>query len=627
MTDERDVVPDAAALDARALDDRALDARVWAPRAEQLALHRERPGVGGNPAHAERVAMTRTDGDWWVAEGALEPGDRYGFLIDGDEHPRPDPRSRRQPDGVHGLSALDDPAAFAWLDEGWHGRQLAGSVIYELHIGTYSPEGTFDGAISRLDHLLELGIDMVEVLPVNGFNGTHNWGYDGVLWFTVHEQYGGPDGYRRFVDACHTRGLAVVQDVVYNHLGPSGNYLPLYGPYLREGAANTWGDSVNVADPEVRRYVLDNVAMWFDDFHVDGLRLDAVHALIDDSPVHILQVMAEESDARSAHLRRPLTLIAESDLNDPRLILPREAGGYGLTAQWSDDHHHAMHAAVTGESSGYYADFAARDALQTTTTGGFLHAGTYSSFRGREHGHPVPADLPTWRLVTFAQDHDQIGNRAAGDRLSQSLTANRLAVAAVLNLTSPFTPMLFMGEEWGAKTPWQFFTSHPEPELGRATAEGRLAEFVAMGWDESVVPDPQARSTFENSRLDWSELEGDEHARLFGLHRALIRLRRESPELTDARFAHTAATTTGPSPDARPTAFEMRRGAGLVDHSAGLMAVCVAFDEPAEFDWKRGSGEKLMLATSSKVRLAANDAAGMSRLMLPAWSAAVVRLR
>lgn len=586
------------------------DARVWAPRAEEVALHRVRAGS------AERVAMTRVDGDWWVAIGALADGDRYGFLLDGDEHPLPDPRSRRQPDGVHGLSALDDPAAYDWLDEGWRGRQLAGSVIYELHVGTFSPEGTFDGAIARLDHLVELGVDLVELLPVNGFNGTHNWGYDGVLWYAVHEGYGGPAGYRRFVDACHTRGIGVVQDVVYNHLGPSGNYLPRFGPYLHDASANTWGDSVNVAHPEVRRYVLDNLAMWFDDFHVDGLRLDAVHALVDDSPQHILQAMAEETDARSTHLRRPLTLIAESDMNDPRLILPREAGGYGLTAQWSDDHHHAIHAAVTGEASGYYADFATADALPKTSTQGFFHDGSYSSFRERPHGFPIPAEVPMWRLVTFAQDHDQIGNRAAGDRLSQSLDEEDLAVAAVLNLTSPFTPMLFMGEEWGARTPWQFFTSHPEPELGRATAEGRLAEFVKMGWDESVVPDPQDPATFERSKLDWSELDEPAHARLLALHRALIALRRRLPELTDPRFEHTLAAGEG---DDGLAVFRLDRGAGIQAPHGGIVSVCVALRQEASFDV--GEAARLELSTTADARLVDGV------LTLPARSAAVVRVR
>jgi len=615
--------------------DRAV--RVWAPRASVVRLHRERDGV------IERLDMDAAPGDWFVLEAALRVGDRYGFLLDDDEHPLPDPASRRQPDGVHGLSAVDDPAAYHWRDEHWTGRQLAGSVIYELHIGTFTPEGTLDAAIGRLDHLVELGIDLVELLPVNGFNGTHNWGYDGVAWFTVHECYGGPAAYRRFVDACHARGLGVVQDVVYNHLGPSGNYLPRFGPYLRDGSANTWGDSVAVDTPEVRRFILDNLALWFDDFHVDGLRLDAVHALIDDPDDHILEAMAIETDARSAHQRRLLTLIAESDMNDPRLILPREAGGYGLTAQWSDDHHHAMHVAVSGETAGYYADFADPGALVKTSTRGFFHDGTYSSFREREHGAPIPAEVPFWRLVTCAQNHDQIGNRAAGDRLSQTLTDEQLAVLAVLNLTSASTPMLFMGEEWGAQTPWQFFTSHPEPELGRATAEGRLAEFVKMGWDESVVPNPQDPETFERSRLDWSELAPDRegtarHRRLLTLHRELIALRRAAPELTDPRFVHAAAAAQAATDAAeRPLAwFRLDRGAGLTAADGGLVSVGVAFAEPADIVVPGDAHDappRILWATSPEARLAstidakpATNAATVT-LRLPPWSAAVVRVR
>jgi maltooligosyltrehalose trehalohydrolase len=373
---------------------------------------------------------------------------------------------------------------------------------------------------------------------------------------------------------------------------------------------------VNLDHPEVRRFVLDNVSMWFDDFHVDGLRIDAVHALVDHSPTHILQEMAEETEARAAHVRRPLTLIAESDLNDPRLILPREAGGFGLTAQWSDDHHHAMHAAVTGESSGYYSDFATPDALPTTSTKGFFHDGSYSSFRERPHGFPIPTNVPTWRLVTFLQNHDQIGNRAAGDRISQSLDEDELAVAAVLMLTSPFTPVIYMGEEWGASTPWQFFTSHPEPELGRATAHGRFAEFAKMGWDESAVPDPQSRETFERSKLNWSELDQPAHARLLALHRALIRLRRRMPELTDPRFDHTRASGEG---DEALGVFRLDRGAGIRSPHGGLVSVCAALRQESTFEV--GAEATLELCTTP----AATLVEGL--LTLPARSAAVVRVR
>ncbi len=413
---------------------------VWAPRRQKVQLDR--------PGH-EPVALERRGDGWFSSAVRLQDGDEYGFILDDAPVTRPDPRSRRQPRGVHDLSAWFDPDAHEWQDSAWTGRQLAGSVIYELHIGTFTPEGTLDSAIERLDHLVELGVGFVELLPVNAFNGTHNWGYDGVLWYAVHEGYGGPAAYQRFVDACHLRGLGVIQDVVHNHLGPSGNYLPEFGPYLRDAERNTWGSSIDLDQSEVRRYIVENAVMWMRDYHVDGLRLDAVHALKDSSARHILQELAEATDALSAHVGRPLTLIAESDMNDATLISAREAGGYGLAAQWSDDYHHALHVAVTGETSGYYADFAPLEALAKVATQGFFHDGTWSSFRGRDHGRPIDPRIPTSRLVTFSQDHDQIGNRAAGDRLSQTLDEGGLAIAAVLTVLSPFTPDALHGRGVG----------------------------------------------------------------------------------------------------------------------------------------------------------------------------------
>ena len=520
---------------------------LWAPRPSAVRLMLD----------GQIHEMTR-DGEWWHSAVESRPGQRYGFLLDDRDDPLPDPRSRRQPEGVHALSQVQD-LSFPWTDAQWTGRQLAGSVIYELHLGTFTPEGTLDAAIERLPHLVDLGVDLVELLPVNAFNGTWNWGYDGVLWYAVAEPYGGPEAYQRFVDACHAAGLGVIQDVVYNHLGPSGNYLPLYAPYLHDASANTWGSSLDLSRREVRDYIIENALMWLRDFHVDGLRLDAVHALVDDSDTHLLEELAERVDALSAHLRRPLTLIAESDLNDPKLITPREAGGYGLHAQWSDDYHHAVHVALTGETSGYYADFEPIAALAKTATRGFFHDGTWSSFRDRAHGSPVPPETPTWRLVAYAQDHDQIGNRATGDRLSATLDEDLLAVAALLALAGPFTPMLFMGEEWGASTPWQFFTSHPEPELGEATAKGRIAEFERMGWDPAVVPDPQDPETFHRSKLVWDELADGRHARLLALHRELIALRRREPELTDPRFAQLSAEFSDD-----PRWIRIRRGALVI---------------------------------------------------------------
>ncbi|MCW6009832.1 malto-oligosyltrehalose trehalohydrolase [Micromonospora sp. CPCC 205371] len=504
---------------------------VWAP---------ERSDVRLRIVGSADVSMTASPGGWWRAEvpGAV-PGTDYGYLLDGAGEPLPDPRSAWQPHGPHGLSRVYDHAAFAWTDAGWTGRALAGGVLYELHIGTFTPEGTFDAAIERLDHLVDLGVDMVELLPVNAFNGSHNWGYDGVCWFAPHEGYGGPDGLKRLVDACHARGLGVIIDAVYNHFGPSGAYAPRFAPYLTEGG-NTWGRSLNLDGPhsdEVRRYIIDSALSWLRDYHADGLRLDAVHALVDHRAVHVLEELAAEVDALAAHLGRPLTLIAESDLNDPRLVTPREAGGYGLHAQWNDDAHHALHALLTGERQGYYADFGSLSCLATVLTEAFFHAGTWSSFRGRTHGRPVDRQrTPAHRFVAYLQNHDQIGNRATGDRISTTLSPGLLRVGAVLLLASPFTPMLFMGEEWGATTPWQFFTSHPEPELAAAVAEGRRREFAEHGWPAGDVPDPQDPLTLARSRLDWAEIDKPAHRATLDLYRRLIALRRALPDLTDPRL-------------------------------------------------------------------------------------------
>ncbi|MFD6271686.1 malto-oligosyltrehalose trehalohydrolase [Nocardia asteroides] len=505
--------------------------RVWAPEAGTVRLQLD--GVA--------QPMRRNGGGWWSVTVDAGQGARYGFLIDDDPTVLPDPGSPRQPDGVHAPSAVHDLDPARWTDHRWTGRQLAGSVFYELHIGTFTPDGTFDAAIARLDHLVDLGVTTVELMPVNAFDGTHNWGYDGVLWYAVQESYGGPDGLQRFVDACHARGLAVCLDVVYNHLGPSGNYLPRFGPYLSEGH-NTWGQSLNLDGPgsdAVRRHIIDNALRWLREFHFDALRIDAVHALVDRTATHLLTELAVETTALSAHLGRPLSLIAESDLNDPRLITPRAAGGYGLTGQWNDDLHHAVHTAVSGERQGYYADFGSLACLAQTLTHGFFHAGTYSSFRGRTHGIPIPRELiPGSALLGYTCTHDQIGNRAVGDRPSEYLTPGQLAVKAALVLLSASTPMLFMGEEWGARTPFQFFTSHTDPVVAAATAAGRRAEFAEHGWSADEVPDPQDPATFTRSQLDWTEPRREPHARLLACYRALIALRKTRSEFTDPWLDH-----------------------------------------------------------------------------------------
>ncbi len=447
-----------------------------------------------------------------------------------------DPASRWLPDGVHGLSRRYDPSAFGWTDAGWTGRGLPGAVIYELHVATFTPGATFDSAIERLDHLVDLGITHVELLPVNAVNGVWNWGYDGVGWYAVHEPLGGPDGLKRFVDAAHSRGLAVVLDVVYNHLGPSGNHLPKFGPYLKAGR-NTWGDLLNLEVGPVRRFILDNALMWLDEFHIDALRLDAVHALVDSSTPHLLQQLAVEVDALAAHVGRPLTLIAESDLNDPIMITDRAAGGYGLDAQWDDDVHHALHSLITGETQGYYCDFGSLSVLAKVLTSAFFHDGTYSSFRARNHGKPVDRETTAgYRFVVCLQNHDQVGNRAVGDRLGELASAARQRIGAVLLLTSPFTPMLWMGEEWSAGTRWPFFTSHPEPELAEATAKGRVEEFSSHGWDVSQMIDPQDPAAYREAILDWAELATEGHREMLELYRGLIALRRAEADLSDPRL-------------------------------------------------------------------------------------------
>ncbi len=505
-----------------------MDFTVWAPQ-----LQRVRVVVDGSEHE-----LNRTSGGWWGVDVDAGPGSDYAFRLDDDETPLPDPRSRWQPDGVHAPSRVYDHGAFEWTDQRWTGRALAGSVLYELHIGTFTPGGTFDSAIERLDHLVELGVDLVEVMPVNAFDGPRNWGYDGVGWYAVTENYGGPDAFKRFVDACHARGLGVVLDVVHNHLGPSGAYLDRFGPYF--AGSNIWGPTLNLDGPhsdEVRRYVIDNVLEWLRHYHLDGLRLDAVHALRDTRATHLLEELATEVDALAVSLRRPLSLIAESDLNDPRLVTPRAAGGYGLTAQWDDDIHHCLHTTLTGERQGYYADFGALPELARTLRRVFFHDGRWSSFRQRTHGRPVDtAQLPGWKFLTYLQNHDQVGNRATGDRISATLSPGLLACGAALVLCSPYTPMIFMGEEWGAASPFQFFCFMPDPGLREAIRRGRYAEFAEHGWDETDVPDPNDEQTFLRSQLDWSEPETEPHATLLRLYRSLIALRKNRPELSDPRL-------------------------------------------------------------------------------------------
>ncbi len=498
--------------------------RVWAPSARAVTLR-----VDG----AEHPMSAAGEGWFELADPAPVPGARYALRLDDGELWLPDPRSLSQPDGVHGASEVVDPAALAPSGR-WEGRDLRGAVLYELHVGTFAPGpdgagGTLDSAIERLDALVELGVDAVELMPLATFPGEHGWGYDGVGLYAVHSAYGGPEALARFVRAAHDRGLAVVLDVVHNHLGPSGNYLGLFGPYFTAEHETPWGEAVNLDRPgsrQVRDFLLGSARQWLVEMGLDGLRLDAVHELKDDSAPHLLEELAEAVAAWEEETGRPLTLIAESDRNQPATVTPTAAGGLGMDMQWADDVHHAVHAWVTGERAGYYGDFGTAEVLAAVLPGIFLHAGTYSSFRGTVWGAPVDPSSPDYdgrSFVTFLQDHDQIGNRAAGDRIHHGLSPEAHAAAIALVLLGPGTPMLFQGEEWAASTPFAFFTDHDD-ELGPLVSAGRAEEFAAMGWT-GPVPDPQDRATFVGSQLRWEERAEGEHARMLEWYRRLIALR------------------------------------------------------------------------------------------------------
>ncbi len=508
--------------------------RVWAPNVEAIEL--DTPD-GRHPMVAADDAPGKAG--WWESTNDLGPDALYRFAV--GEHTFADPRSPRQPGGPEGWSQTVDHSVFEWTDEDWSGFPLASAVVYELHVGTFSPEGTFDGVIGNLDELVDLGVTAIEIMPVATFPGERGWGYDGVNLYAPQETYGGPDGLRRLVDACHSRRVAVVLDVVYNHLGPVGNSLREFGPYFTSAHHSRWGDAVNLDGPgsdEVRRFIVDNALQWVLGYHVDGLRLDAVHALHDESAVHILDELGDQVHAAGRRTARTVWVIAESDLNDPRLVRSNEAYGYGLDAAWSDDFHHAVHVAMTGEQDGYYSDFTGLDDVAEAFNDVYVFGGKFAPSRERTHGRGV-GDMDRSRFVCFVQNHDQIGNRATGERLAHLVSPERLEIAAAILLTSPFVPMLFQGEEWAASAPFQYFTDVDDEEVGNAVREGRRSEFAAFGWDPEDVPDPQDRETWNRSRLGWGERSEPLHARILDWYRRLIALRAEHTDLRDGRASAT----------------------------------------------------------------------------------------
>ena len=500
--------------------------KVWSPLSEKVELVVD-SGI---------LPMTRDGHGWWSAAEKIPAGMRYRFRVDG-KGPFPDPRSAWQPEGAHGPSAVVDHSAFAWRDADFVAKPLSDAVIYELHVGTFTPEGSYAAAAGRLGYLADLGITHVELMPVATFPGDRGWGYDGVSIYAPHPAYGTPDELKAFVQLAHDLGLAVLLDVVYNHLGPDGNYLGAFAPYFTDRVKTPWGDAVNFDgehSDEVRAFFVDNALMWMRDYHFDGLRLDAVHAIFDQSATHVLELLAERVAELSAISNRKLVLIAESDFNTPRLVQSAAIGGYGLDAHWEDDFHHALHAFLTGERGGYHADFGALAQLAKSLEQAYVFDGQYSAFRKRGHGRP-PLHVAPSQIVVFTQNHDQTGNRALGERTGHLLERESLKAAATLMLLSPFVPMLFQGEEWGAGTPFLYFTDHHE-ELGRLVTEGRRREFASFGWSGTEVPDPQARETFERSKLCWSELDAPGHGEILAWHRALVALRRAIPPETPAEI-------------------------------------------------------------------------------------------
>jgi maltooligosyltrehalose trehalohydrolase len=497
---------------------------VWAPRAQRVEVRllgaRERwvpLSVGEQGYHHA------------VVEGA-GPGCRYFYRLDGDKE-RPDPASRFQPEGVHGPSEVVD-SSFDWHDSAWRGLPLEQFIQYEIHVGAFTAEGTLDAIVPRLDELKDLGITAIELMPVAQFPGKRNWGYDGVFPFAVQDSYGGPPALKKLVDACHARGLAVVLDVVYNHLGPEGNYLADFGPYFTDFYRTPWGPAVNydrAESDEVRRYFIEDALYWITEFHVDALRLDAVHAIVDPSARPFLQELGDAVHRRAKELQRRIWVIPESDRNDARMIRSQEAGGLGLDAQWSDDFHHALHTLLTGEKNGYYIDFGKIEHLARALTDGFVYSGEYSAYRRRRHGNDS-RDIPAHRFVVCAQNHDQVGNRMLGERLSQLVSFDGLKLAAGVVLLSPFVPLLFMGEEYGGTAPFLYFVHHSDPGLVEAVRKGRREEFSRFQW-RGEVPDPQDEETFLRSKLNYELRGSGEHRVLNEFYKELIRLRKELPSL------------------------------------------------------------------------------------------------
>lgn len=505
--------------------DKKCEFLVWAPLAREVSVK-----IKTTP---ERLIPMEMDslGYWKATANDLDPGTLYFYNIDGEKD-RPDPASNHQPNGVHDASQVIDHDSFHWEDDDWHGMRLSEMIMYEIHVGTFTEEGNFDAVISQLDYLREIGINAIEIMPVAQFPGDRNWGYDGVHLYATQNSYGGPESLKRLVNACHRKGMSVILDVVYNHLGPEGNYLWDYGPYFTDHYKTPWGHAINYDGPysnEVRRFFIENALYWFRDFHIDALRLDAIHGIYDMSAKPFLLELASATERFSNRQGRNYYLIAESDLNNPLIVKPDSKGGYNLHALWCDDFHHSVHVLLTGETDGYYIDFGKTDHLTKSLKEGYVFTGQYSEYRKRNHGNSS-ADLPSYHFVVFVQNHDQIGNRMKGERLSSLVSFESLKIAAGIVIFSPYIPLLFMGEEYGETAPFLYFISHSDPDLIEGVREGRKREFQSFKWHEDP-PDPQSPHTFMKSKLRRNERTDDSNVILRNLYRELIRLRKVTPSL------------------------------------------------------------------------------------------------
>jgi maltooligosyltrehalose trehalohydrolase len=550
---------------------------VWAPRVNSLRVQ----------VNQAQYPMKREPRSWWHADVAdANHGDEYAFLVNEDPKPYPDPRSLWQPNGVHQPSRVLDHSRFHWTDGGWSPVPISQAIIYELHVGTFTEQGTFAAAAERLPYLRSLGVTHVELMPVNSFPGRWGWGYDGVALYAPQERYGGPAGLKQFVNACHANGLAAILDVVYNHFGPDGNYTGQFGHYLTGNHNTPWGGAVNFEEAgsdEVRRFFCDNALMWLRDYHFDGLRLDAVQTFVDRSAKHFLEQLSEEVDALSQKMGKRHILIAESDLNDPRVVTPRVVTqrisggqhldcltcGYGIAAQWSDDFHHALFALLTGERHGYYRDFGSLAQLAKLLKSVFVYDGEYSEYRGRTHGRPV-SGLSAHRFLGYIQNHDQVGNRPFGDRLHVEAGTRKAKLAAALVMTAPFIPMLFQGEEFAASSPFLYFADHDDPGLARSVSEGRRKEHAHdKPWQS--IPDPESQETFDNSKLNWKEVDKPLHAEMLEWYRSLINLRMSQPSLQDGDLKKLKVSF-----DENQLWLSMQRGEVLVLFNFGESTVSLA---------------------------------------------------